>query len=352
MQKKLIALAVAGLASTAAFAQSNVTVYGVVDMYGASAGADGAKRTTSINSGGWTGSRLGFKGTEDLGNGLKAIFTLEYGLTTDANTGVGSGTTARQQFVGLQGGFGTVVAGRLQTAGYDFSALTNPLHGSIINPMESVTNSVLIRSGNNSRVNNGVAYISPSFGGLTLAYNHARLTETAFANASQNDAFANLVSATYTAGPLALSGIYTRVSKNNIGNIAGTADTIKEWGLGGSYDFGVAKLLASVTSTKTDLSSDASRTYQLSGVVPVSVRGNVVLSYAKTKNEITAANDDNKSYTLAYKYDLSKRTSAYAGYQRVSNDSGARLGTAVNATLLPVAGGDANALVGGITHKF
>ena len=96
MQKKLIALAVAGLASTAAFAQTNVTIYGVADL-GYVASSSNRNGTTTgnanyngIDSGIWGGSRIGFKGEEALGNGLKTIFTLEYYIAPDENTGVGA----------------------------------------------------------------------------------------------------------------------------------------------------------------------------------------------------------------------------------------------------------------------
>ena len=106
MQKKIIALAVAGLASTAAFAQTNVQIYGVADAAVVYTNTNGGPTTNAagvtsangngrdkfaIDSGGLAGSRLGFKGTEDLGNGLKAIFTLEYALSIDQNTGIGAG---------------------------------------------------------------------------------------------------------------------------------------------------------------------------------------------------------------------------------------------------------------------
>ena len=79
MQKKLIALAIAGLASSAAFAQTNVTVYGLVDMGVINVKADGRSSGWKIDNGLSAGSRLGFKGEEALGNGLKAVFTLETG---------------------------------------------------------------------------------------------------------------------------------------------------------------------------------------------------------------------------------------------------------------------------------
>ena len=120
MQKKIIALAVAALASTAAFAQTNVTIYGIADAsvsattnLGATTGQTGFK----VNSGTLSTSRIGFKGVEDLGNGLKALFVLEYGLAMDASAPIGTSTitsaAARQQFVGLTGGFGTVWTSRL-----------------------------------------------------------------------------------------------------------------------------------------------------------------------------------------------------------------------------------------------
>jgi predicted porin len=120
MQKKLIALAVASLASGAAFAQTNVTMYGIADAGYVYSWGDAVWLAPDLTTrcqhqghqhlqrhpvGPAGGSRLGFKGEEALGNGLKAIFTLEYSLNIDNNSGVGSagGLAARQQFVGLSG---------------------------------------------------------------------------------------------------------------------------------------------------------------------------------------------------------------------------------------------------------
>src|SRR5574343_1641212 len=91
MQKKIIALAIAGLASTAAFAQSNVTIYGRMDLGGVyrdgnSGGVNGVEGKYEIASGVGSGSRIGFKGVEDLGNGLKAVFQSEFGIGIDQTT--------------------------------------------------------------------------------------------------------------------------------------------------------------------------------------------------------------------------------------------------------------------------
>src|SRR5574343_1919570 len=111
MQKKIIALAIAGLASTAAFAQSNVTIYGRMDLGAAyrggdSGGAAAAPGKYEIASGVGAGSRIGFKGVEDLGNGLKAVFQSEFGIGIDQ---AGSSSSAaswsnRNSYVGLAGG--------------------------------------------------------------------------------------------------------------------------------------------------------------------------------------------------------------------------------------------------------
>jgi predicted porin len=344
MQKKLIALAVAGLASTAAFAQSNVTVYGVVDTYAGRFSGDGVNTTTAVNSGGLAGSRLGFKGVEDLGNGLKALFVLEYAIGNDTTTGP---TTARQQMVGLTGGFGTAVAGRLQTAGYDFSADTNVLHGTAINPENSVTASQLITA--SSRANNAIAYISPNFSGFTVALNHARVTEQRYSG-DADETTATLGSVKYANGPLLVTAIYDEIAGVAQGT-TGSSTNVREWGLGGSYDFGVATVKANYISTKYKLTSGddtTDKTWTISGAIPVTAAGTVAIGYAK--NDIDADNANSASWTVAYLHSLSKRTTLYAGYQRVTNDDGANISVAGLEGL--EAGGASTALVAGINHKF
>src|SRR3990167_6133984 len=108
MQKKLIALAVAAVTSGAAFAQSNVTIYGNVDMgvmfrQGSNGAVASGQSQYDLQSAA-SQSHIGFKGVEDLGNGLKALFDLQYRISPDTNTGLAS---AGHQYVGVTGGFGT-----------------------------------------------------------------------------------------------------------------------------------------------------------------------------------------------------------------------------------------------------
>lgn len=367
MNKKIIALAIAGLASGALHAQSNVTVYGVVDSYLGHVSAGGKKSTNVVNSGGLSGSRLGFKGSEDLGGGLKALFALEYGLAVDSNTGVGTGSSAaRQQYVGLGSNYGTLLAGRLQTAGYDWAGRVNAFAGTAIDSLITVERNqgngkVRGKLGigsffnSSSRADNAVAYVSPNFSGFSVAVNHARVSESAALNAGGKDDYANLVSGTYSQGPLTLSLIYAGANfEGSAGNVANTISKMNEWGFGGAYDFGVVKLYGSYQVQKVDVvgaSYDSDKVWQLSAAVPLSAHGSLLLGYAGNSLKATAAADNSKSYSAAYLHNFSKRTTAYAGYQYVSNDGAASLGAA-NTLLAPNAGEHGSILIAGLRHTF
>ena len=370
MQKKLIALAVAGLASTAAFAQTNVTIYGIADVGAVVFDGKTGHKGVQINSGVLSTSRLGFKGVEDLGNGLKALFTLEYGLATDSNTGIGTGTAAgRQQFVGLTGGFGTLVGGRLQTAGLDFTVAGSALGASsalgAINNVNlgSALGVGLINAA--GRANNAVAYISPSFGGATLAVNYAREplgTETGAGNVS--DATAMLVALNYANGPISAGAVYGVYDNNDslgleTAGITATTlgygltpaqiaaaqaavqlDKAKEWGVRGGYDLGVAKLQAAYQAQKIeDITGDSLKgnKWVVSATVPLG-KAALIAEYAQSKYDNATANDNkNKAFTVAGTYSLSKRTTAYAGYVGVRPEDGTQ---------------DLNVFAAGLRHSF
>ena len=336
MQKKIIALAIAGLASTAAFAQTNVTVYGVIDMSYQNVKQDGKKAQTSINSGFLSGSRLGFRGTEDLGNGLKALFTYEMGLAADTGNHAGA---ARQSFVGLTGGFGTVVAGRLQTTGYDFNAAAMPgvASGGLDSYHNVGLNANLIHG--TSRADNAVAYISPTFAGLTVAVNHARVTESRNANAllpggKAEDATANLIGLSYANGPLTAGLVYAATNMDH--TVA--KDDVKELALRAAYDFGVAKVGFAWQNNDNDAAATGKKDdkWGLGASIPVG-NGVVAINYASASIDSTAANDDKKMFSVGYIHNLSKRTNVYAGYRKLSSD---------------LRNGDERAFAAGLRHSF
>lgn len=354
MLKKIIATAIAGIAAGSAFAQSNVTVYGVVDVGYAHFSSSGKTGQNVIDNGLNAPSRLGFKGVEDLGNGLKALFTLEYNIAPDQNSGVGdaasltryTGSQSRQTFVGLTGGFGTVLAGRLQTAGFDFACAYNPVAGGAFNNTDRMKAATVLSCGTGGRRDNAVAYVSPNFGGLTLAYNHARVTESAALQATTKDGSANLLAATYANGPLQAGAVLSKVSMSQ----TAATDDIREYGLGASYDFKVVKAFAMYQNQKVE-NKTADNKWAIGLTAPVSAAGLVKASYGQ--NRIRSAgisNGDTKSYSLVYTHDLSKRTQLYTGVTHIRNEAAGAVG--FGSDYLVSGGGNGNLIAAGVTHKF
>src|SRR5574343_2085912 len=244
MQKKIIALAIAGLASTAAFAQSNVTIYGRMDLGGVyrdgnSGGVNGVEGKYEIASGVGSGSRIGFKGVEDLGNGLKAVFQSEFGIAIDQVSGSSSASwTNRTSYVGLTGGFGTVVAGRLDGVRYGVFNTFDPFAGGTIGNFTQMTIQV-------DRADNAIAYISPNFSGFGLVLAYSSNTAGAENKANNGDAQLHTIMGTYDNGPISARLDYEEVI------LTGQSERKTQvMTLAGSYDFGVVKLSALVDQIK------------------------------------------------------------------------------------------------------
>ena len=363
MNKKIIALALTAMLSGGALAQSNVQIYGTVDVGYLRFSADERETANHIDNGLNSPSRLGFKGSEDLGNGLKALFTLEYNIAPDQNSGIGdaasktifTGTQARQQFIGLSGGFGTLLAGRLQTAGFDFACSYSPVAGAAFNVTERMKASTVLQCGTGGRRDNAVAYVSPSFGGLTFAVNHARVTENA-ATSTVSDAYANLLAATYANGPLKVGAVYAKVEQRH----TLVSDDIREYGLGAAYDFGFLKAFAMYQNQKQDDKAGKDSKWALGIAVPVTTKDVLKLAYGQNRIDSTAQNKaDAKAFTALYNHSLSKRTTLYAGWTHVRTEkngfidmaSGLRVGGAdFNGN--PIGTATGNLLGAGVTHAF
>ena len=380
MQKKLIALAIAGLASTGALAQTNVQIYGIVDMGVVRADADGRSNGWKVDNGLLSGSRLGFKGEEDLGGGLKALFVLEYMLMPDVNAPLGSagdwsGTATRQSYLGVKGDWGTVIAGRAQGAGYNFACAHNPVAGGAFDTIGKLNGGVLtLGCGSAGRTNNSLAYVSPNWSGFTFEYNHARLTENAnraYAVAGTNplfstdDSYANMLRGNYTNGPLSVSAVWAGVEggKNVAAGIVPLAAALApgaqpqdttEWGVGADYDFGIVKIYGTYQDRDTDtvgaarLAANGNK-WALGASIPVFKVGSILLSWADFNSDVSG--NDADAWTIAYTHSLSKRTTLYGGYSSVSND---RLNTSTSAAAngAPRTGGDASMWGFGARHSF
>jgi predicted porin len=320
MKKSLLALAVLGAFSGAAFAQTNVSVYGIIDIGLTRSNSDVAATRWGLDSGNWYGSRLGFRGTEDLGGGLSAIFQLENGFSADTgNLAQGGRLFGRHAWVGLKGGFGTVRLGRSWMPTY--SALTD-----VIDPFEdglagaagaffgrNIFNAIDIR------VQNALFY-SNTFGGLTanVAYGLGEVAGDTSANSQISTTF------TYAAGPLKAV-----IGYQDVNNATGTGSAKLAFG-GGTYNFGPATLHLGIDRQKTDAAgvtiTDANDV--LVGVtVPVGA-GRVLASYNRL-NDHTPANVDMKQYAIGYTYDLSKRTTLYTSYGHVNVSDASRFNVGI-----------------------
>lgn len=364
MSKKLLAAAIAAaLAPAAVMAEaSNVTIYGRIDYGFMSRGGDnnGATqrgrdgRLNDFEDGILGTNHFGFKGSEDLGNGLKAIYEFEFGFSGDSGTSFGS-TTNRHSWVGLTGAFGTALGGRVDGARYSFVGKYDPFKNQTVANAGSLFG-VTSGLGLADRADNAVVYISPEVApGLKFlaAYTTSLLTETgssALAAAGNvntdietGDAPVYVLAAMYDNGPISLLLDYENLKIKRGNNLTGSDMEYDLWVAGGSYDFGVVKLSAYYENTKG--SNRASRGDVAGITAPTSdgdgwliglsapVTSNITLkaSYVQA-NDDRADNRDCSKWGLGGEYAFSKRTTAYATYAKINNDSAAVCSISKNAT--------------------
>ncbi|MDY0011744.1 MAG: porin [Rhodocyclaceae bacterium] len=346
MQKKLIALAVAGLAAAPAFAQSNVTIYGVVD---AGYGNFGDSRSdqdsrNAIDSGLGKTSRIGFKGVEDLGNGLKAAFVLEYGLAVDQKQGINDGN-ARDQYVALVGNFGTVALGRQKTPQKVLLESADPFGGDYVTQVNTLWGYTVA-----GRIDNLAAYVSPSFGGFNVVAGYsfnASGNESKTTSGLDADLKTWAINPNYSNGPLKVGLNYHKV----------TAETLdiedKVLDLVGSYDFGAVKLGLAYGKDKLESSLGTLADYRkwmVGASAPVGAAGTLMVSYIQSKEK--EADIKARMWGLGYKHALSKRTSLYGVYGDMNNSDGMKTNY-LNTSAAGFGTGDyERAITLGVTHQF
>jgi len=314
MQKTLIALAL--LAATgAAFAQSNVTVYGKVDLGLVVDGGAAAGKSVRVSSGVTGGSRLGFKGVEDLGGGNKAAFQIETGFCADSAAGAPNFCTGSNQFMGrqahgdLSGAFGSVSAGRQYSLGYLNLTTIDPFGTGYAGQVNNIVDAAGVR------LNNSVHYTTPVFAGLTAS------GELALGETTGNWRAGRVIGASvnYASGPA-----YAGASFYDLANVNGAGSARKDWLLGGTFDFGVVKAHALVEKAEGDPTGAAKLdTLDLMAGITVPVaRGSLLASFVHHDDRGTLDRDANQ-WGAAYNYPLSKRTALYVAYARIVNHNGA-----------------------------
>jgi predicted porin len=347
MKKSLLALAVLGAFATAASAQSSVTVYGKVDVgvvhdSGSVAGVNASgNKSLRVSSGVSGGSRLGFRGVEDLGGGLKANFVAETGFCADSNAGApnfctgGNNFMGRQAYVGLSGGFGAVTLGRQYSPSFIILTTVDPFGTGLAGQSTN-----LFDGGNgfgNPRMNNSVIYSTPSMGGFTATVDFGA-GET-LGNWKQGRILGG--SAVYSAGPVYVGASFQRTESGNAN------PDKKLWNVGGTWDFGVAKAHVIYQNVKNGPGAFADEADLLGGVSARFGASTVMASYVR-HNDKSALNRDANQYGLGYMYSLSKRTSVYGAVAKISNKNGASF-TVGNAT---ESGTGNRAIDLGVVHNF
>lgn len=367
--KRSVAAALAIL-TVPSFAQSNVTLYGVADMFYQY--TDGANSLSRLQSGGLSGSRFGLRGTEDLGGGLRANFTLEGGINVDDGTsGQGGALFGRAAHLGLTGSFGTVTLGRQYSALFAASNEHSAFSSSPAGPSTALIGGFgggyeLIRgasatgippqagaSGNGGpiRVNNSIKYESPSLYGFKLSGLYGA-GEVAGASGENQIAEA---AARYTGHGFDVIGSY--ITDEARGGIGPTSTKARIGTLSGVYSFAPFRVLAGYISFDDRRSADLDGEGAWLGLEyqtgKVTWKAQYVLNSPDNIN-----NADTKAFGIGAVYDMSRRTALYSSLTRFKNDPSAgsnglgRFNAGLPAGLTNAQDNSITELVVGIRHSF
>ncbi|MDA8443854.1 porin [Paracidovorax valerianellae] len=320
MQKtNRLALAVlALLGSTAAFAQSSVTLYGRVNTTVERQEVGDTKTTGLFNN----ASRFGFKGTEDLGGGLKAGFQLESGFASDTGSSDARGFFARQSEVNLSGGFGALRLGRFTAESYYATADYVSLHNHDTGSSSDAFYAYVMPDANK------ISYRTPDFGGLTVE-GAVALHEQAVGVKNAYDLAAN-----YNLGALALGAGYSKQGDVNQFALRGLY-TMGSFMFGGYYQRDEDAYV---------LNGGKRNTFRLSGAYLMGA-SEFHVNVGRAGKYKNVSDSAATQYTLGYNYNLSKRTKVYGYYTKVNNSRNA-------AYMTGIAGADFSSVAVGVRHAF
>jgi predicted porin len=331
MQKKHLAAALLASFPLLAFAQTNVQVYGVLDA-AVSSEDNGIDRHTVINSGNQSSSRFGLRGTEDLGNGLKALFNLEGGVAIDTGAG-DSALFGRRSVVGLEGDFGTLTVGR------EYSPIASIAGASDITGQGFYGSNLSAFNYLTRRLSNSVNYRSSSLSGFQLL---AAYSAGEKATGQPNNDLKG-VGLEYVQGKLYLGAAYHTTKR-----LASGDD--KEYAFGAGYQFGNVTLKGNWMVADPEGANNKFSQYNL-GASMAFGPGELFANLQQNKIENGARGN---AWSLDYSYALSKRTNLYTGYASMRNNDMASF--ALNSSSIKLApgamGADPSVFNVGIRHKF
>jgi predicted porin len=361
MNKKLVAVAVAGLlaAPLAAQAQNaNVTLYGRlnIDLEAVDGRqADGSNpRVWRLSS---NSSRFGVRGTEALGGGLSAIFQIESNVSGDTGNSSSSGFASRETFVGLQGNWGTFKMGKFLMPLDD----THPIWGNVPTFTTSILSTADLwaqgtqskgAGGFDARLGNSLRYDSPVWSGFNFSGQVALRDSSGFADiappagdngehtAELRHAYVWGVAGFYNNGPLQVGTAYERNVK-----VRGPGLSDYDFTITGAYNFGIVRpgLVYERLSYDTPTGDLKRDFWGVSATAPIGP-GVLYAMYGHAGDGSGSAADgtrvggltkgnDTKSqqWEISYSYPLSKRTTAYVGYVKLDNDRNAAYTFNINA---------------------
>ena len=361
MKKSLLALAALTAFAGVASAQSTVTLFGIVDVNARDVKNGSAGSLKTLSTSGNATSRLGFRGVEDLGGGLRAGFWIEGELNPDVGGGpkpAANGTAAgsmdwtRRSTVSLIGNFGEIRLGRDYTPtflnvnaydpwGYVGVATLANLRATVSALGTVSAAGVLTGSGATTavRASNQIEYILPAMGGL-----YGQINVAAGENAQGNKYVGGRLG--YGAGPINVSGAYGKTYKTGT-----MVDDLTNGSIGASYNFGFLTVQGLYEESK--YSTSKSKLGAGSVLIPVGL-GTIKLSYNEVRGSSVLFRA--KQVGAGYVYDLSKRTAVYAQAAQIKNDSTGAIGTRFTSS----SGGNAFTVSGqkstgyefGVRHSF
>lgn len=318
-------------------AQSNVTIYGIVDAGIVSERGGAAGSVTKVTSGIGSQSRLGFRGTEDLGNGLSAIFQIETGLKVDDGTldNTNSALFNRQAFVGLKSKeAGTLTLGRQYTMLYNaMSQVADPFGAGYAGSIKNL----FPAAGANTRVSNAVVYATPVVSGFSAEALYALGEQAGSTEAGRQFG----LGLNFSQAELNARLVYN--NRNNDTVASGTTaavnrDSGRNTLFAINYDFKVVKAYFAYGADK-GVNSAALPVANAYGYavaprasldsndiligVQVPVGSGTIMASAIRKNDKTNFNQDADQWAVGYLHALSKRTGAYIAYAKIKNKNGA-----------------------------
>jgi predicted porin len=307
MKKQFALGLLAAVAASGAFAQSSVTVYGRLNVTVESQKVgDGDRRGEVVNN----SSRIGFKGTEDLGGGLKAGFQIEHGFDPTNGTAAGQ-FWGRQSEVNLSGGFGSVRLGNFTPESYYATADYISMHNHDTGPSSDA-----LYAFDTYVTANKVGYASPVMGGFQF---HASVAEGSALAERTYDLAAN-----YDAGPLHLGAGFAKQDEN------------KQFAIRGLYEMGAFTLGAYYQRATIDGIGNRNA-IRLAGMYAFGA-SEVHLNIGRANDWSEVDDTAATQWTVGYNYNLSKRTKVYGFYTKTDYKSAGQM--------------DFNSLAVGVRHNF